>query len=98
MRYISWKRLLGAVLVLGMLSVNTSYAKTTQQNIDDAKNQIDSLQQQRDDAQAQVNDISDKKDDIEEVLESPANIVDVLNRESMKAKKIKVLDMTETDM
>lgn len=39
-----------------------------------------------------------EKDDIEEVLESPANIVNVLNRESMKAKKIKVLDMTETDM
>ena len=39
-----------------------------------------------------------EKDDIEEVLESPANIIDVLNRESMKAKKIKVLDMTETDM
>lgn len=68
MRYISWKRLLGAVLILCMLSVNTSYAKTTQQNIDDAKNAIDSLQQQRDDAQAQVNDISGKKDDIEEDL------------------------------
>lgn len=68
MRYIPWKRMLGAVLVCSMLSVNTSYAKTTQQNIDDAKNQINSLQQQRDDAQAQVNDISDKKDDIEEDL------------------------------
>ena len=39
-----------------------------------------------------------EKDDIDEVLNSPANIVDVLNRESMKAKKIKVLDMTESDM
>lgn len=35
-----------------------------------------------------------EKDDIKEVLDSPAYIVDVLNRESMKAKKIKVLDMT----
>lgn len=68
MRYIPWKRLLGTVLILCMLSVNTSYAKTTQQNIDDAKDAIDSLQQQRDDAQAQVNDISGKKDDIEEDL------------------------------
>ncbi len=39
-----------------------------------------------------------EKDDIEEVLESPANIVNVLNRESMNAKKIKVLDMTESDV
>lgn len=39
-----------------------------------------------------------EKEDIDEIMASPANIVDVLNRESMKAKKIKVLDMTETDM
>lgn len=39
-----------------------------------------------------------EKEDIDEIMTSPANIVDVLNRESMKAKKIKVLDMTETDM
>lgn len=70
MKYIPWKRLVGAVLICCMLSVNTSYAKTTQQNIDDAKNEIDNLQQQRDDAQAQVNNISDKKDDIEENLNS----------------------------
>ena len=69
--------------MLGMLSVNTSYAKTTQQNIDDAKNQIDSLQQQRDDAQAQVNDISDKKDDIEEDLSG-------LNGELQKNLKTKI--------
>ena len=30
--------------------------------------------------------------DISEILDSPASIVDVLNRESMKAKKIKVLE------
>lgn len=39
-----------------------------------------------------------EKEDIDEIMTSPANIVDVLNRESMKAKKIKVLDMAETDM
>ena len=45
--------------------VNTSYAKTTQQNIEDAKNQINSLQQQKEEAQEEVDDISDKKGDIE---------------------------------
>ena len=31
-------------------------------------------------------------DDIDEILVSPTSIVDVLNRESRKAKQIKVLD------
>ena len=65
MKHILWKRILSAALVLGMLSVNTSYAKTTQQNIEDAKNQINSLQQQKEEAQEEVDDISDKKGDIE---------------------------------
>ena len=39
-----------------------------------------------------------EKDDVEAILKSPAYIVDVLNRESMKAKKIKVLNMTESDV
>lgn len=34
-------------------------------------------------------------DDIAEILSAPANIVDVLNRESQKAKQIKVLDKIE---
>lgn len=34
-----------------------------------------------------------EKDDIEEILKEPAYIVDVLNRESMKAKRIKILDL-----
>lgn len=34
-------------------------------------------------------------DDINEILESPSSIVDVLNRESVKAKRIKLLDKIE---
>ena len=33
-----------------------------------------------------------ESNDIDDILTSPANIVDVLNRESQKAKQIKVLD------
>ena len=61
---------MGAVLVLCMLSINTSYAKTTQQNIDDAKEQINGLQQQKEEAQEEVDNISDKKDGIESDLGS----------------------------
>ena len=68
MRHIPWKRWIGATLVFCLLSVNTSYAKTTQQNIDDAKDKINSLQQQTDNAKKEVDDISDKKDDIEDDL------------------------------
>lgn len=39
-----------------------------------------------------------EKEDIDDIMASPANIVNVLNRESLKAKKIKVLDITETDV
>ena len=70
MRYTLWKRAVGAVLVLCMLSVNTSYAKTTQQNIDDAKEQINGLQQQKEEAQEEVDSISDRKDGIESDLGS----------------------------
>lgn len=70
MRRTLWRRAVGAVLVLCMLSINTSYAKTTQQNIDDAKEQINGLQQQKEEAQEEVDNISDKKDGIESDLGS----------------------------
>lgn len=70
MRNISWKRFLAVMLVFCMLSANTSYAKTTQQSIDDAKSEISNIQNQKDQAEKQVNDISDKKEDIEENIGS----------------------------
>lgn len=55
-----------AVAVIGcLLSANISYAKTTQQNIDDAKNEISNIQNQKDEAEKEVGNISDKKEDIE---------------------------------
>lgn len=68
MKRIPWKRLLSVILLFCTLSANTSYAKTTQQSIDDAKEQIDSLKQQKEDAQEEVDQISNEKDDIEEDL------------------------------
>ncbi len=38
-----------------------------------------------------------EKDDIEEVMREPSNVVNVLNRESMKAKRIKVLDLNKDE-
>lgn len=70
MRHTLWKRAVGTALVFCMLSVNTSYANTTQQNIDDAREQINGLQQQKEEAQEAVDSISDRKDGIESDLGS----------------------------
>lgn len=70
MNRISWKRMIGAVLVFAMLSVTTSYAKTTQDNIEDAKNQIGELKDQKEAAEGQVDEISNRKDGLESDLGS----------------------------
>lgn len=68
MTNILWKRFWAVTLIFCILSATTSYAKTTQQNIDDAKNEISNIQNQKDAAEKEVDDISDKKEDIEENL------------------------------
>ena len=65
---IPWRRVAGAALVMCLLLANTSYAETTQDNIDDAKNQIEDLKDQKKDAENTVNDISGKKDALESDL------------------------------
>ena len=62
---IPWRRVAGAALVMCLLLANTSYAETTQDNINDAKNQIEDLKDQKKDAEDTVNDISGKKDALE---------------------------------
>lgn len=57
-------------MIFCILSTSTSYAKTTQQSIDDAKNEISNIQQQVDEAEDKVNNISEQKEDIEEEIGS----------------------------
>ena len=68
MRRTSYKRILGAVLIFAMLSVTTTYAKTTQDSIDDAKEQIDELKDQKEDAEKEVDSISNEKEGLESDL------------------------------
>lgn len=65
MRHIFWKRMAVVVLVFCSLTVSTAYASTTQDSIDDAKEQIDDLQEQKEEAENQVNDISNQKEGLE---------------------------------
>lgn len=59
------KRILAAVLVLIMLSATTAYATTTQEDIDNVKNQIDGLQDQKDAAEGEVTDITNHRQELE---------------------------------
>lgn len=56
------------VLVFCSLIVSTAYADTTQDSINDAKEQIDNLQDQKEDAENQVDDISSQKEGLESDL------------------------------
>lgn len=67
---IPWKRMTGALLIFCTLFVTTAYAKTTQDSIDDANEQIQDLKEQKEDAEDAVDDISDKKEGLEANLGS----------------------------
>lgn len=68
MKHLLWKKIIGVMMVVCLLSVTTSYAKTTQDSIDDAKDQIDKLQDQKDDAEEAVDQISGRKENLESDL------------------------------
>ena len=59
------KRILAAVLVFCSLMVTTVYADVTQEDIDNAKEQIDALQDQKDDTQDAINSYTDQKENLE---------------------------------
>ena len=70
MRHIPIRRIIGAVLLLCTLSFTISYAETTQDEIDDAKDKIYRLIDQKDDAENRVDNLTDKKEGLESDLGS----------------------------
>lgn len=68
MRHILRKRITAIVLVVCFLSATTSYAETTQDDIENAKNQITDLQNQKDNAENAVDSIEGQKDKLETEL------------------------------
>lgn len=68
MRDIPYKKIIAAAMAFCVLSANTAFAKTTQESINDAKEQISDLKEQKEEAQEQVDDISDKKEELESDL------------------------------
>lgn len=101
MRRISYIRVIGAVLIIAMLSVTTSYAKTTQDSIDDAKEQINDLKEQKEDAEKEVDDISDKKEGLEsdlgELNTQLSDIITTMNEieADIEAKEVEIAQAEE---
>lgn len=73
MKRISIKRTMMTLLLLCCLTCTTVYADVTQDDIDNAKNQIDELKDKKEDAENAVDEISDKKDAYESDLSSLNN-------------------------
>lgn len=65
MRKIYLKRSIAAMFILCCLSLTTVYADVTQDDINDAKNQVDNLKNQVEDAENERDEMQDKKDKLE---------------------------------
>lgn len=81
---VSGKRTICVVLVLCFLSATTSYAKTTQDNINDTKNQIYDIINKKDEAEGKVDDIEGKKNELESDLGSLNNQLSNISSEMNK--------------
>ena len=68
MKKIPLKRIFAAAALVCCLTVTTAYADVTQEDIDNAKNQINNLKNQQKDAQDAVDDINGKKGQLESDL------------------------------
>ena len=83
MKKIPFKRIFAAAVLVCCLTVTTAYADVTQEDIDNAKNQINNLKDQQKDAQNAVDSINGKKDDLEDDLNTlngqMSNIVSSMN-------------------
>lgn len=68
MRHIWGKKLWGMVLICCMLAATSSYAATTQKEIDNTKNKITDLQKQKEEAEDEVDSLNDQKEALESDL------------------------------
>ena len=91
MRKVRIKRIIASLLVLCCLSVTTVYATVTQDDINDAKNQVDNLQQKVDEAEKELDKHNDKKDKLE------SNLKDLNKNLQRLAEELGALEVEITD-
>lgn len=92
-----------SVIMAVLLAVPAAHAKTTQDDIDKAKNEINELQEQKEQAQDAVKDIVDEKEELEEELGSLNDelnrIADTINAlETQISEKEKEIKITEQEL
>ena len=97
MKKIPLRRIIAAAVLACSLTVTTAYADVTQDDINNAKNQLDDLNDQKKDAQNEVNDINVKKTGLQSDLNNlngqMTNIVSSMNQlESQISDKQQELD------
>ena len=97
MKKIPLKRIFAAAALVCCLTVTTAYADVTQEDIDNAKNQINNLKNQQKDAQDAVDDINGKKGQLESDLNNlngqMTNIVSSMNALEIRKKNCQILRM-----
>lgn len=80
MKHIPVKRIFAAVILSCCLSVTTLYAETSQEDIENAKDQITDLEQQKNEAENNLDAIEDKKAGFESDLNGlNAQLSDIVN-------------------
>ena len=97
------KRVILSAVLLFCLSVTTVYATVTQEDINQAQNQVDSLQQQVQDAENVLDEINDKKDSLENDLNNFNNdlqslVNDMNDLEDQIGIKQEEIAVTTTDL
>ena len=91
MKKIHIKRIIASLLVLCCLSATTVYATVTQDDINDAKEQVDNLQQKVDEAEKELDKHNDKKDKLE------GNLKDLTKNLQKLAEELGALEIEITD-
>lgn len=91
MKKIHIKRIIASLLVLCCLSATTVYATVTQEDINDAKEQVDNLQQKVDEAEKELDKHNDKKDKLE------GNLKDLNKNLQELADELGALEIEITD-
>lgn len=81
----------GAIVLLGCLSISSVYADVTQEDLDNARDQIENIQEQVDDAEKEIDKINDKKDALEGDLKTLNKKLSAL-AEEMNALEIQITD------
>ena len=91
MKRVYMKRCIASIFLLCCLSLSTVYADVTQEDLDNAREQIENIQEQVDNAEKEIGKINDKKDALEGDLKTLNKNLSTL-AEEMNVLEIQIAD------